>query len=81
MLGSCLNFNSDTKEVVRAEEIILDNLERIKEKWNEVFINSGIHWEDLDEDLSNIKEAIELCLEDENNEELPEFIGIQKVSV
>ena len=35
----------------------------------------------LDELMENIKEVIELCLEDEQIDTLPEFIGIQKVTV
>jgi predicted RNase H-like HicB family nuclease len=37
--------------------------------------------ETIDELIANMKEVIELCLEDETNEKLPEFIGIQKVSI
>jgi predicted RNase H-like HicB family nuclease len=33
----------------------------------------------LDELMTNIKEAIELCLEEEGEEILPEFVGVQKV--
>jgi len=33
----------------------------------------------IDELLENIKEAILLCLEDEDGEALPEFIGVQRV--
>jgi len=36
--------------------------------------------ETIDELMVNIKEVIELCLE-ENDENLPEFVGIQKVVV
>jgi predicted RNase H-like HicB family nuclease len=35
----------------------------------------------LDELMTNIKEAIELCLEEEGEEILPEFVGVQKVVV
>jgi predicted RNase H-like HicB family nuclease len=37
--------------------------------------------ETLDELLENIKEVIELCLEEEEPGVLPEFVGIQKVEV
>ncbi|AUT03345.1 hypothetical protein CLI64_24630 [Nostoc sp. CENA543] len=37
--------------------------------------------ETIDELMTNIKEVIELCLQSENNEVMPEFIGIQKVVV
>ncbi len=37
--------------------------------------------ETIDELMNNMREVIELCLEDENTETLPEFIGIQKVSM
>lgn len=37
--------------------------------------------ETIDELLANIKEVIELCLEEEEDERLPEFVGIQKVVV
>jgi predicted RNase H-like HicB family nuclease len=37
--------------------------------------------ETIDELLSNIKEVIELCLEDETGDTLTEFVGIQKVSI
>lgn len=37
--------------------------------------------ETIDELLANIKEVIELCLEDEETESLSEFIGIQKVVI
>ncbi len=37
--------------------------------------------ETIDELMNNIKEVIELCLEDENPETLSEFIGIEKVSI
>jgi len=33
----------------------------------------------LDELMANIKEVIELCLEEEGEEVPPEFVGIQKV--
>jgi len=35
----------------------------------------------LDELMENIREVIELCLEDEQIDFLPEFIGVQKVTV
>jgi predicted RNase H-like HicB family nuclease len=35
----------------------------------------------LDELLSNIKEAIELCLEETTDDSLPEFVGVQKVTI
>jgi predicted RNase H-like HicB family nuclease len=35
--------------------------------------------ETIDELMANIKEVIELCLETENDENISEFIGIQKV--
>ncbi len=38
--------------------------------------------ETIDELLTNIKEVIELCLEEEDsNKKLSEFVGIQKVSI
>ena len=37
--------------------------------------------ETIDELLANIKEVIELCLEEEGDENLPEFVGIQKVVI
>ncbi|MEA5509442.1 type II toxin-antitoxin system HicB family antitoxin [Crocosphaera sp. UHCC 0190] len=37
--------------------------------------------ETLDELMINIKEVIELCLEDEENNTLSKFVGIQKVSI
>ncbi|MBW4574743.1 MAG: type II toxin-antitoxin system HicB family antitoxin [Aphanothece sp. CMT-3BRIN-NPC111] len=37
--------------------------------------------ETIDELLSNIKEVIELCLEEEGDENIPEFVGIQKVVI
>ena len=33
----------------------------------------------LDELMANIKEVIQLCLEEEHEETLPEFVGLQKV--
>ncbi|KYC39822.1 hypothetical protein WA1_28020 [Scytonema hofmannii PCC 7110] len=36
--------------------------------------------ETIDELMANIKEVIELCLE-KNDENIPEFVGIQKVVV
>lgn len=35
----------------------------------------------LDELMVNIKEVIELCLEEQDGEPLPEFIGMQKVTL
>jgi predicted RNase H-like HicB family nuclease len=35
----------------------------------------------LDELLENMREAIALCLEDEDLDSLPEFIGVQKIAV
>jgi predicted RNase H-like HicB family nuclease len=35
----------------------------------------------LDELLSNIKEVIELCLEEITDDSLSEFIGVQKVTI
>ncbi|HEY9691638.1 MAG TPA: type II toxin-antitoxin system HicB family antitoxin [Oculatellaceae cyanobacterium] len=35
----------------------------------------------IDELMANIKEVIELCLEEEDNDKLPEFVGIQKIVV
>lgn len=35
----------------------------------------------LDELIANIKEVIQLCLEEEEGPPIPEFIGIQKVDV
>ncbi|MDB9518020.1 type II toxin-antitoxin system HicB family antitoxin [Roseofilum reptotaenium CS-1145] len=37
--------------------------------------------ESLDELMTNIKEAISLCLESEQYDRLTEFVGIQKVVV
>lgn len=37
--------------------------------------------ETIDELLANIKEVIELCLEEEGDENIPEFVGIQKVVI
>lgn len=34
----------------------------------------------IDELLTNIREAILLCLEEKGSEKLPEFVGIQRVS-
>jgi predicted RNase H-like HicB family nuclease len=33
----------------------------------------------LDELMTNIKEVIEMCLEDEGDGEIPEFVGIHKI--
>ena len=35
----------------------------------------------LDELMVNIREVIELCLEEEQSAPLPEFIGVQRVTV
>ena len=35
----------------------------------------------LDELMTNIKEVIQLCLEDEDNQHQNEFVGIQKIEV
>lgn len=35
----------------------------------------------LDELMVNIKEVIQLCLEDEDIDEVPEFVGIHKVEI
>jgi predicted RNase H-like HicB family nuclease len=35
----------------------------------------------LDELMVNMREVIELCLEDEDPGTLPEFIGVQKLSI
>ena len=35
----------------------------------------------LDELMANIKEVIQLCLEDEDVAEVPEFVGIHKVEI
>jgi predicted RNase H-like HicB family nuclease len=35
----------------------------------------------LDELIANIREVIELCLEEESEETLPEFVGLQKVTL
>lgn len=35
----------------------------------------------LDELMGNIREVIELCLEEAEEETLPEFVGLQKVVV
>jgi predicted RNase H-like HicB family nuclease len=35
----------------------------------------------LDELMVNIREVIELCLEEEDDEVRPEFVGVQKVVV
>jgi predicted RNase H-like HicB family nuclease len=37
--------------------------------------------ETIDELMSNMREVIELCLEEEQADYLPEFIGVQKVTV
>ena len=37
--------------------------------------------ETLDALMLNIREVIELCLEDEQVDYLPEFIGVQKVTI
>jgi predicted RNase H-like HicB family nuclease len=35
----------------------------------------------LDELMANIREVIEMCLEEESEEALPEFVGLQKVTL
>ena len=35
----------------------------------------------LDELMANIKEVIELCLEEEDEGEIPEFVGIHKIKI
>lgn len=35
----------------------------------------------LDELMVNIKEVIELCLEDQDSEEVTQFVGIHKVEI
>ena len=35
----------------------------------------------LDELMTNIKEVIELCLEEEDAGDLPEFVGIHKIQI
>ena len=35
----------------------------------------------IDELMANMREVIRLCLEDDNQETLPEFIGVQKILV
>ncbi|KPK02495.1 MAG: hypothetical protein AMJ56_20875 [Anaerolineae bacterium SG8_19] len=35
----------------------------------------------LDELMANMREVIELCLEDEGQDTLPEFIGVQKILI
>ena len=35
----------------------------------------------IDELLTNIREAILLCLEEEGSKTLPEFVGVQRVTV
>jgi predicted RNase H-like HicB family nuclease len=35
----------------------------------------------IDELMTNMREVIELCLEEEDQETLPEFIGVQKILV
>jgi predicted RNase H-like HicB family nuclease len=37
--------------------------------------------ETIDELMNNIKEVIELCLEEESEESISEFVGIQKIVV
>ncbi|WP_072927321.1 type II toxin-antitoxin system HicB family antitoxin, partial [Microcystis aeruginosa] len=37
--------------------------------------------ETIDELMKNIREVIELCLEDDNPEDVSEFVGIEKVSI
>lgn len=35
----------------------------------------------LDELMENVKDVIKLCLEEEEADDLPEFVGIQKVEI
>ena len=35
----------------------------------------------LDELMANIKEVIELCLEEEDDGAIPEFVGIHKIKI
>jgi predicted RNase H-like HicB family nuclease len=35
----------------------------------------------IDELMANMGEVIRLCLEDENQDTLPEFVGVQKILV
>ncbi len=35
----------------------------------------------LDELIENIKEVIEMCLEEEELDEISEFVGVQKVTI
>ena len=35
----------------------------------------------IDELMANMREVIRLCLENENQDSLPEFIGVQKIMV
>lgn len=37
--------------------------------------------ETIDELITNIKEAIELCLEDQADEQVSEFVGVQRVVI
>ena len=37
--------------------------------------------ETIDELMNNIKEVIELCLEEDSEESISEFVGIQKIVV
>lgn len=37
--------------------------------------------ETIDELMTNIKEVIELCLEDQADEQVSEFVGVQKVTL
>ena len=37
--------------------------------------------ETIDELLTNIREVIELCLEEEDDESVSEFVGLQKIVV
>ena len=37
--------------------------------------------ETLDELMANMREVIELCLEEEPEEPLPEFVGVQKITL
>ena len=35
----------------------------------------------LDELMANIKEVIQLCLEEDDDGEIPEFVGIHKIEI
>lgn len=42
---------------------------------------SSSQGETIDELMANIKEVIELCLSAESDENIPDFVGIQKVVI